>query len=261
MDKPSELLPTDDNSVKYQQHTNLEKGREPASPSSSESTIIYDWQPDAHRQSVASQQSTGKKFNIKRKKTKVFNINTVGIRWCKPCYWLKCKVPPCPSSFSTIVGWNFHHHYVHKSVYLKCPDCDRKFNIPSAHRAHRNAHTEKKHKCETCNKSFLFKSGLRQHMQKLAKLNRHHCFAGNCKKSYKWATDLNRHVHTHLDTVHTCDNCTYTTKEAHLLKWHQVKHSDVYCYKCKFCNFKTKWPTPYSRHLTTCRNKHSNVWL
>ena len=47
MDKPSELLPSDEN-VKYQQHTDLVKGREPASPSSSEGTIIYNWQPDAH---------------------------------------------------------------------------------------------------------------------------------------------------------------------------------------------------------------------
>ena len=227
--------------------------KDPGSPTSSESTIIYDWQEDQRLSD--SHRATGKKSKCKCKKTKAFSINTVGIRRRKPRYWFKCKVPPCQSSFSTIVGWNFHHRYAHKSVYLKCPECERKFNIPSAHRAHKNAHVEKKHSCEICNKSFPFKSGLRQHMQKHAKVNRHHCFAGKCKKSYKWASDLIRHVHTHLDTVLSCGDCNYTTKEARLLKRHEAKHSDIYRYKCKYCNFKTKWPTPYSRHLSTCKSK------
>ena len=255
--KSPELLPIEDNLSTDQQHLNPGEVREPGSPTSSDSTIIYDWQVEQldHSRLLDSNHATGKKPQSKLKKTKAFSINTVGIRRRKPRYWLKCKVPPCQSSFSTIVGWNFHHRYVHKSVYLKCSECDRKFNIPSAHRAHRNAHAGKKHSCEICNKSFPFKSGLRQHMQKHTKVNRHHCFAGKCKKSYKWATDLNRHVRTHLDTVLSCGDCKYTTKEARLLKRHQVKHSDVYHYKCKYCNFKTKWPTPYFRHLSTCKYK------
>ena len=164
-------------------------------------------------------------------------------------------MPPCESSFSTIVGWNTHHRYAHKSAVLNCNKCDKKYNISSAHQAHRSAHTEKKHKCDTCRKAFPFKSGLRQHLQKHMKQVRHHCFSGNCKHSYKWASDLNRHVCTHLNKVHRCTECAYTTRENWLFKCHQVKHQDEYRYHCGHCSFKTKWPTPYTRHLVTCKRQ------
>ena len=226
---------------------------------SSDDMILYSWIPSVSVpksfQDKKLNRATVKKTRSHSKKITTFNINVIGLCHRKPCYWLKCKVPPCESSFSTIVKWNFHHRYAHKSILLKCDKCDKKYSIPSAHRAHKSAHAERKTECSTCGKLFPFKSGLRQHLQKHTKQARHRCFSGNCKQSYKWVTDLNRHVRTHLDRMYRCIECTYTTKETRLFKHHQIKHMEEYRYQCGNCDFKTKWLTPYTRHLVACKER------
>ena len=145
-----------------------------------------------------------------------FNINWHGIHWRKPRYWFKCKVSTCDSTFSTIHGWNFHHSYVHRNIILKCEVCDWKFTSPSTH----HAHAPWTNICTICNKAFPFKSGLRQHMTVHIEQKRHRCFAGNCKRSYKWASDLNCHFKTHVDRRHLCPDCDYSSREERLLKQH-----------------------------------------
>ena len=139
---------------------------------------------------------------------------------------------------------------IHKSILL---GCDKKYSVPSAHRAHKSTHADKKHKCSTFGKAFSFKSRLRQHLQKHTNLGGYRCFPGNCMHSYKWAMDSNRHIHTHLERTHRCMECSYQSKEQCLYKHHQAKHVDEYKYYCKDCGFKTKWPTPYARHLVMCK--------
>ena len=142
---------------------------------SSDDTILYSWIPSVSVpksfQDKRLNRAMVKKPRSHSKKITTFNINVIGLHHHKPHYWLKCKVPPCESSFSTIVRWNFHHRYAHKSILLECDKCDKKYSIPSAHHAHKSTHAEKKHKCGTCGKSFPFKSGLRQHLQNIK--NRH----------------------------------------------------------------------------------------
>ena len=185
-----------------------------------------------------------------------FNINWHGLRRRKPRYWFKCPVKKCDSTFSTIRGWNFHHSYVHRKISLECESCGQKFTSPSAHRAHKSAHVPRTNICTICDKAFPFKSGLRQHMIVHKKQKRHRCFAGNCNKTYKWASDLNCHVKTHVDRRYQCPDCNYSSREEQLLKRHLKKHINVFKYKCMYCTFKTKWPTPFKRHITRCRAKH-----
>ena len=137
---------------------------------SSDDMILYSWIPSASVpmsfQDKKLNRATVKKTRSHSKKITTFDINVIGLCHLKPHYWLKCKVPPCESGFTTIVGWNFHHRYAHKLILLKC---DKKYSIPSTHHAHKSAHAERKHKCITCGKSFPFKSRLRQHLQKHTK--------------------------------------------------------------------------------------------
>ena len=182
-----------------------------------------------------------------------FNINWHCLRRRKPRYWFKCKVKDSDSTFSTIRGWNFHHSYVHRKIILKCEICGQKFTSPSAHKS---AHVPRTNICTVCNKAFPFKSGLRQHMIVHKKQKRHRCFAGNCNTIYKWASDLNRHVKTHVDRRHQCPDCNYSSREERLFKRHLKKNINVFKYKCMYCTFKTKWPNPFKRHITQCKAKH-----
>ena len=133
-------------------------------------------------------------------------------------YWFKCKVSMCDSTFSTIHGWNFHHSYAHRNIILKCEICGWKFTSQSAHHAHKSAHAPQMNTCTICNKAFPFKSGLRQHMIVHIKQKCHRCFAGNCKRLYEWASDLNHHVKTHVDRRHQCPDCDYSSREERLFK-------------------------------------------
>ena len=227
--------------------------------SESDTTVVY-WPPtdesgSEHAKLDSPIPSTSR---ISRQKP-TFNINWHGIRWWKPRYWFKCKGSTCDSTFSTIRGWNFHHSYVHKSIILKCETCNWKFTSASAHCAHKSAHAPRNHICTICSIAFPFKSGLRQHMTVHIKQKCHRCFAGNCKRSYKWASDLNRHVKTHVDRKHQCPDCDYSSREERLYKRHLKKHIDEFKYRCTYCDFKTKWPTPFKRHKISCKAKHSNT--
>ena len=215
--------------------------------SSSDDTVLYTWQDPIDN--VKTEQKQIPPISGASRKPK-FNINVHGIRCRRPKYWFKCKVGQCTSTFSTIKGWNFHHQYAHKDSWLECDQCVRRFKIPSAHRAHHNAHAVRKHKCKSCDKTFAFYSGVRQQMACHIKQPRHRCFAGNCKRSCKWASALNRHVHVHLDRTYKCTECNYNSREEQQYKRHLKKHSDEYKCKCPACKFKTKWPTPFKRHLS-----------
>ena len=184
----------------------------------SDTTLIY-WplSDDSDSDHVRLDPPIVSTSSVSRKKP-TFNINWCGLRRRKPRYWFKCKVSTCDSTFSTICGWNFHHSYAHRNIILKCEICGQKFTSPSAHRAYKSAHAPQTNICTICNKAFPFKSGLRQHMIVHIKQKCHRCFAGNCKRSYKWASDLNRHVKTHVDRRHHCPDCDYSSREERLFK-------------------------------------------
>ena len=124
---------------------------------------------------------------------------------------------------------------------------------PIAHRAHIYTHFPARHKCTQCSHKLAFVSWLKQHKYAHMKTNLHKCFYGKCKKLYRWPQDLSRHIAKHLDKLWSCTECDMTFKEKRLLKRHLIKHTNVYRYKCKRCHYRTKWPTPYRRHVLKCK--------
>ena len=239
------------------------KGRDTYIPTDegaeSDTTVIYWPLTDESDLDHAKLDSPILSTTCKSRQKPTFYINWHGIRRRKPRYWFKCKVSTCDSTFSTIHGWNFHHSYVHRSIILKCEICGWKFTSPSTHHAHKSAHVPWTNICTICSKAFLFKSGLRQHMTVHIKQKHHRCFAGNCKRSYKWASELNHHVKMHVDRKHQCPDCDYSSREERLYKCHLKKHIDDFKYRCTYCDFKTKWPTPFKRHIIRCKTKQSNT--
>ena len=245
-------LPTSKYRKGWDTHIPADEGAE------SDTTLIY-WllSDDSDSDHVRSDPLIASTSRVSRKKP-TFNINWHGLHQRKPRYWFKCKVSTCDSTFSTIHGWNFHHSYVHRNITLKCEIYGQKFTSPSAHHAHKSAHVPQTNICTICNKAFPFKSGLRQHMIVHIKQKRHRCFAGNCKRLYKWASDLNCHVKTHIDRRHRCPDCDYSSREERLFKRHLKKHIDEFKYRCMYCIFKTKWPTPFKQHIIRCKAKYTN---
>ena len=152
--------------------------------------------------------------------------------------------------------WNIHHATAYKSLILTCDICKKTFSKPSAKQAHRNNHTSHKHCCTRCNKTFAYISALQQH-KIVHSRQRFKCFSGKCTPSYKYPWDLNRHIKTHLNEEYKCSKCLKIFKQERLLKHHSVKHEDVFRYICPNCGHKTKWATPYKRHLSICKTHTS----
>ena len=108
-----------------------------------------------------------------------------------------------------------------------------------------NYHAPHKYTCTLCDKTFAFQSGLKQHKTVHTRSRLHRCFSGTCTKAFKWSQDLVHHIKHHMQGRWSCKSCDMTFAEKHLLKCHEYKHNDTYCYRCNRCDFKSKWPTPY----------------
>ena len=186
--------------------------------------------------------------NQKKPTKRRLNISVHGIRKYHQHYYFKCVETSCNRTFNKVRDWNTHHHMMHKYK-LKCDLCGRKFVTPSTHRAHRNYHAPHKYTCVQCEKTFAFESGLKQHkiIHTHSKLNR--CFTDTCTKAFKWLQDLVHHIKRHMQEKWLCKNCDMVFAEKRLLKRNEHKHIDTYRYRCNKCDFKSKWPTPYKRHL------------
>ena len=216
---------------------------------SSENTVQY-WPLDKNEQRRLLQTTTPSVSKNVQQRT--FTMSTHGIRQRKHRYYFKCKIGPCNKSYSNIRDWNAHHRQKHGTL-IRCTSCPKSFTMPSAHHAHVYTHSPARHKCTQCTCKFAFVSWLKQHKYAHMKTNLHKCFHGKCKRSYRWPQDLSRHITKHLDKLWSCNECDKTFKEKRLLKRHSIKHTDVYRYKCNRCHYRTKWPTPYRRHVLKCK--------
>ena len=236
-----------------------------ANSDNSSTTVLYMW-PDIPVFKVGKNSSIVIKSKPKalashcvlslrtKKKLAKFSVTTHGISKRKTKYWFKCKVPKCNQSFPTIILWNQHHGIQHKNHLLRCIICERTFQTLSAKRAHCNAHVELKHQFPDCLKCFNYASALKQHRTMHISTIHHKCFASGCNSSYKWPQDLSRHVKTHVtgSNKFMCLDCNMSFREERLLKRHGVKHLDIYKCVCSRCGFKTKWLSPYQRHVLRC---------
>ena len=186
------------------------------------------------------------------KKDRTFHLSTHSIQWRRPKYYLKCNTSGCKRTFNHIKDWNLYHRLKHKTL-IKCSICNRKFTMPSAHCAHKYTYAPARHRCGQCQCAFTFDSWLKQHKQVHVISRLHKYFFGSCKQSYKWPQDLERHIQKHMNRKWTCPDCSKTFEEERLLKRHRYKHIDIYHYKCPSCTYKSKWPTPYQRHIANCK--------
>ena len=147
---------------------------------------------------------------------------------------------------------------VHHKTVIYCNQCKKKFSTPSAHRAHQNLHALMKFICETCGKNFAFSSSMWVHQRAHSTQWLYRCFAGSCTKCYKWPQDLHCHVINHLNKKLKCPMCTYVTTEKRLLNRHKLVHDnwpEVYRFCCKGCDYRSKYYSPYHKHLKSCKGK------
>ena len=84
----------------------------------------------------------------------------------------------------------------------------------------------------------------------LGQLRKNVLVTGIQKGPYEqWPQDLVHHIKQHMQVKWQCKNCDMVFAEKRLLKCHEHKHIDTYRFRCNKCDFKSKWPTPYKRHL------------
>ena len=214
--------------------------------SSSDETIPY-W--DYSENNRIENPKISKNIKNSGKSTKrLFEISFIGIRKRRRYYLFKCKGPKCSKTFNKVRDWNVHHCLVHKNG-LKCRLCGRMLTTPSTHRAHKNYHAPHKYNCNICGKTFAFGSGLKQHKVVHTRSRFNRCFTGTCKKAFKWPQDLVWHIKKHMQETWSCAKCDMVFEEKRLLKRHEYKHLNIYRYRCNKCDYKSKWPTPFKRHL------------
>ena len=223
-------------------------------------TEIY-WPIDLDKtqdQSLAENKSCNTP-HLKDNKTAKFKFNILlhGMHRRKPRYYFKCKEIGCTHTFATLKGWNLHHRPHHNTL-IKCANCNKMFTTPSAHRAHKNLHAPLKYVCGTCGNAFPYNSTLRVHRHVHTSQCLFCCFAGSCTKQYKWPQDLHRHVTKHLNKSLQCTFCTYTTTEKRLSNQHKLVHDEwpeVYPFHCSGCDYRSKYYSPYHKHLCSCKGK------
>ena len=158
------------------------------------------------------------------------------------------------TKFLSVHDWNSHYRIRHKMP-LKCNLCPKRCTTPSSLRDH-HAHHEAMHKCPNCDQKFVYRSAVQFHHFLHLKHKLFKCFAGNCTAAYKWRQDLHRHIQLHLQIVHRCKLCEYSSSELRLVRRHQRVHMEVYKYYCinyPQCPFKTKYWTSNHRHKSNCK--------
>jgi len=88
-----------------------------------------------------------------------------------------------------------------------------------------------------CGKSFRYKSEIHRHVATHSSQRPHTCPFEACKKSFKRGDALENHIRTHTkDTPFICEieNCgqSFTTKAS--LRYHVLKHKDQKIFKCTY---------------------------
>ena len=169
--------------------------------------------------------------------------------------YLKCRVRGCRLAYVTfnkVKDLNTHHQIYHSNVLFKCQKCGKSINTPSTWRNHKYCEKPKLHKCDSCSKYFLFKNTLRQHKRSHISQKLFKCFYGGCNRHYKHPQYLKRHTATHQQVKLDCELCDKTFGQKHLLKCHEVVHTNILAYRCDPCNLQFKHYNQLYRHRKKC---------
>ena len=218
----------------------------------SESTELY-WSPDEEEYDECSKDERSQTRAVKKKAQFKYHIH--GIRQSKHKYNLHCMVAGCNKVSHSVRDWNSHYQIKYNKP-LKCNSCPKCCATPSSLRDHRAHHHEATHQCPNSAQMFVYKSAVQLHRFVHLKHKLFKCFAGNCTASYKWRQNLHQHIQRHLQIVHRCKRCEYSSSEIRLVRRHQRVHKEVYKYYCTNypqCPFKTKYWTSNHRHKFNCK--------
>ena len=152
---------------------------------------------------------------------------------------------------------------MHKDVV--CDVCNRSFKTPSSLKRHSYSHGELKFFCDQCNESFVFQSELNFHKTIHRWIPTFKCMSKNCKKVYKSANELNKHVLKHSGMVWDCDkkDCGYSMDDSRNLHAHKRKHQKVGSFECIPCDKQFKYFMQLKRHKVKpeCKAQRANLSL
>ena len=143
-----------------------------------------------------------------------------------------------------------------------CDVCNRNFKTPSSLKPHSYSHGELKFSCDRCNESFAFQSELIFYKSIHRKIPTFKCMSKNCKKVYKSAKELNKHVLKHSGMVWDCDekDCDYSMDDRRNLHAHKRKHQKVGSFECIPCDKQFKYFMQLKRHKVKpkCKAQRAN---
>ena len=82
----------------------------------------------------------------------------------------------------------------------------------------------------------------------------HSC--NQCTYTSRWSSNLKSHMRVHCDVKpFACTQCNFSTKHATTLKTHMLFHSGEKSFTCDQCSFTSKWSQSLKNHMRS----HSDV--
>ena len=196
------------------------------------------------------------------KLTKLGKLRTTeyGLKKRRPVQSYMCHEDGCTFIGKSIRELSEHHIKLHNDVV--CAVCNRSFKTPSSLKRHSYSHGELKFSCDQCNEAFAFQSELIFHKTIHRRIPTFKCMSKNCKKVYKSANELNKHVLKHSGMVWDCDgkDCGYSMDDHRNLRAHKKKHQKVGSFECIPCDKQFKYFMQLKRHKVKpqCKVQRAN---
>ncbi|XP_060770779.1 zinc finger protein 728-like isoform X2 [Neoarius graeffei] len=128
------------------------------------------------------------------------------------------------------------HECEHKSKFIVCPECGKRFLTEVGLKTHYNQlHSDYDHPCKYCLKVFKTKSAKLEHEQTHPKENQPYS-CPDCSQKFSKIHKRNKHVKSHRGPHKcVCDVCKKGFKDIIKLKRHKLVHSGEKPFKCQVC--------------------------
>ena len=139
-------------------------------------------------------------------------------------------------------------HYKDTHPALPCNSCEKVFTNPLSLKKYNFHHQGNIKTCEFCGRSFPFDCQLNDHQKTYLSKKLHFCSFANCDKSFTHKYNLQKHEYTHTQTVLSCKDCDYKTKDVRNLRQHEHIHTGVKPYGCTKCDKRLTFYIQKKRH-------------
>ncbi|XP_045472703.1 zinc finger protein 20-like [Harmonia axyridis] len=169
------------------------------------------------------------------------------------------------------------HSLEHLRRRYRCRKCKTSYICSAALNEHHKTDPQYNYKCPICKMWICSgENSFEEHMETHSTTKKYECQL--CPKKYKTKFHFHQHLRSHNGTVHTCPDCSYTTRflsdfNIHLrvhsnehpfkctfkdcgktfgqnssLKKHENDHFKIRKFSCELCSYKTSRFTDLSRH-------------